>query len=184
MRNLAGMPQRKLVEKAIQGNAEAFGLLYELHLEAIYRYVYFRVGNPADAEDLTEDVFVSAWENLSNFKIGDTGSFLSWLYRIAHNKVVDSYRKRQPQTWSSEQLALEESRLPGVEESAYWSQTASRLADAISQLEDTEQSVVILRFIEGLSHSEVANIIGKSEGASRIIQHRALLNLRASLDET
>lgn len=181
MRKKAGMPKANLIDRAIQGDTVAFGVLYERHLDAIFRYVYFRVGNSADAEDLTEDVFVSAWENLSTFKPEGPKSFISWLYRIAHNRVIDHYRKRQPQSWSSEQLALEESRLPGVEEAAHLNHDTTRLAKAISQLEETEQEVIILRFIEGLSHTEVSKIIEKSEGASRVIQHRALTNLKALL---
>jgi RNA polymerase sigma-70 factor (ECF subfamily) len=175
------MPNEDLVGRAIRGDKAAFGLLYERHLDAIFRYVYFRVGNSAEAEDLTEDVFVNAWEGLSGFERGGRGSFLAWLYRIAHNRIIDHYRKRQPQSWSSEQLALEEAIMPSVEDSVHLSHDADRLAQAISKLEDTEQQVIILRFIEGLSHAEVAQIISKSEGASRIIQHRALSNLRALL---
>lgn len=175
------MPQEDLIKRAVHGDRAAFGTLYERHLDAIFRYVYFRVGNSADAEDLTEDVFVSAWENLSTFKPEGQNSFLSWLYRIAHNRVIDHYRKRQPQSWTSEQLALEEAIIPSVEEAAHISFDTRRLAKAISQLEETEQEVIILRFIEGLSHGEVANVIEKSEGASRVIQHRALLNLKTLL---
>lgn len=181
MRKKAGMPQEELIDRAVHGDTAAFGTLYERHLDAIFRYVFFRVGSSADAEDLTEDVFVSAWENLTTFEPQGPGSFLSWLYRIAHNRVIDHYRKRQPQSWSSEQLALEEALIPGVEESAMLNFDTRRLAKAISQLEETEQEVIILRFIEGLSHSEVARVIEKSEGASRVIQHRALLNLKILL---
>jgi RNA polymerase sigma-70 factor, ECF subfamily len=182
MKNKAGTPQHDLVERAIHGDKGAFGTLYERHLDAIYRYVYFRVGSPADAEDLTEDVFVRAWEAVGSFEYGGEGSFVSWLYRIAHNLVIDHYRKRQPQSWSSEQLALEEARIPAVEDVAHYNQDVSRLAHAIRQLEEVEQQVILLRFIEGLSHGKVAEIIGKSEGASRVIQHRALINLKALLD--
>jgi RNA polymerase sigma-70 factor (ECF subfamily) len=181
MKRKAGTPESNLVERAIRGDKGAFGLLYERHMDAIYRYVFFRVGSPADAEDLTEDVFVRAWEAIENFERGRKGSFMSWLYRIAHNLVIDHYRKRQPQSWSSEQLAFEESRLPTVEEAAHHNQDVMRLAQAINKLEDVEQQVIVLRFIEGLSHEDVSTIIGKSEGASRVIQHRALVNLRALL---
>jgi len=184
MRNKAEMPQGDLVERAIGGDKRAFGLLYERHLDAIYRYVFFRVGSPADAEDLTEDVFVSAWESLSGFQSSAPGAFLSWLYRIAHNRVVDFYRKRRPQSLTSERLALEETGLPAVEETAFLNHVTARLTQAVLQLDDTEQQVIILRFIEGLSHMEVAKIIGKSEGASRVIQHRALLNLKALLGDS
>ena len=182
MRKKAGMPQRDLIERGVHGDSAAFGMLYERHLDAIFRYVYFRVGSSADAEDLTEDVFVSAWENLSNFRPEGESSFLSWLYRIAHNRVIDHYRKRQPQSWSSEQLALEEALIPSVEDAAHINFDTRRLAKAVSQLEETEQEVIILRFIEGLSHGEVASIIEKSEGASRVIQHRALINLKTLLE--
>lgn len=183
MKRTAGPPPKTLVERAIDGDKGAFGMLYERHLDAIYRYVFFRVGRPGDAEDLTEDVFMRAWEAMDGFEYGGEGSFLSWLYRIAHNIVIDHYRKRQPQNWSSEQLALEESPHPRVEEVAHHNQDVLRLAQAIKVLDDTEQQVIVLRFIEGLSHGEVADIIGKSEGASRVIQHRALVNLRSILGE-
>lgn len=151
-------------------------------MDAIYRYVFFRVSSAGDAEDLTEDVFVRAWEALNTFEYGGEGSFQSWLYRIAHNIVIDHYRKRQPQSWTSEQLALEEAPIPRVEDVAHHNQDIMRLAQAIKELDGTEQQVIVLRFIEGLSHGEVAGIIGKTEGASRVIQHRALVNLRAILD--
>ena len=174
--------EERLVDRAIRGDARAFGLLYERHLDAIYRYIYFRVANAADAEDLTEEVFIRAWEAISAFDSAGQGSFLSWIYRIAHNRVVDHYRKRQPLSWTSDRLALETANSPTVEETTHRNQDAARLAEAISQLDDTEQQVIILRFVEGLPHAEVAQMLGKSEGASRVIQHRALINLKEILD--
>src|SRR5258706_16230263 len=85
----------KLIRQAVKGDGEAFGLLYARHLDAIYRYVRFRIGNEADAEDMTEEVFVKAWEALPGYRIGEH-PFTSWLYRIAHNVTVDYHRKRQP----------------------------------------------------------------------------------------
>lgn len=177
----AGTRHRYLVERAINGDKAAFGLLYERHLDQIYRYIFFRVGNPADAEDLTEDVFVSVWQALPDFSNDSQSAFLSWLYRIAHNRVVDHYRKRQPQNWTSEQFAREEAPTPSVEETAHLNRDVERLAEAIAQLDATEQQVIVLRFIEGRSHSEVAEMIGKSEGASRVIQYRALVKLKELL---
>lgn len=177
----AGTRHRDLVDRAINGDKGAFGQLYERHLDAIYRYIFFRVGSSADAEDLTEDVFVSAWEALPDFTDESENAFLSWLYRIAHNRVIDHYRKRQPHSWTSEQLAQEEARAPSVEETAHLNRDVEQLAEAIAQLDATEQQVIVLRFMEGRSHSEVAEIIGKSEGASRVIQYRALVNLRELL---
>ncbi|MFQ5923219.1 MAG: sigma-70 family RNA polymerase sigma factor, partial [Anaerolineales bacterium] len=82
-----------LVSRAVAGEAHAFGRLYESHMDAIYRYIYFRVGEPAQAEDMTEEVFVKAWEALPNYRPTEH-PFTSWLYRIAHNLVVDHYRRK------------------------------------------------------------------------------------------
>lgn len=176
------MPEeRRLIGRAVEGDANAYGLLYERYLDAIYRYIYFRVGNPSDAEDLTEEVFVKGWEAITDFKLGPDQNFSAWLYRIAHNLVVDHHRKRRPAMWSSEQLANEETRAPSVEATARLHRDAESVAQAVQQLTDLEQEVIILRFVEGLSHKEIANVIGKSEGASRVIQHRALKSLKALL---
>ncbi|HSM55117.1 MAG TPA: sigma-70 family RNA polymerase sigma factor [Candidatus Sulfomarinibacteraceae bacterium] len=172
-----------LVEQAINGDGAAYGVLYERYLDAIYRFIYFRVGSGPEAEDLTEEVFVKAWEAIPDFTPDTEQSFSTWLYRIAHNLVIDYHRKRRPQSWTSEQLALEESKNPSVEDAAHQRQDAALVAQAVQRLNEVEQQVIILRFVEGLSHSEIAEIIGKSEGASRIIQHRALSNLRVYMTE-
>ena len=170
-----------LVERAVTGDADAFGELYLLHLDAIYRYVYYRVGDTSDAEDLTEQAFLNAWQALSDYR--QRGSpFTSWLYRIAHNVVVDYHRRRKPTApmpaperidrESEQRTALEQ--VIAVEE-------AAALAGAIAQLPEEQQQVILLRFIEGLKHAEVARIMGKSEGACRTIQHRALSALNRLL---
>jgi len=173
----------RLIQQATEGDENAYGILFERHLDAIYRYIYFRIGNEPEAEDLSVEVFVKAWEAMPNFEPGSECSFYTWLYWIAHNLIIDFHRKKKPLSWTSEQLALEETRLPSVEDAAHHRSNSDRLAHAIQQLNDVEQQVIILRFIEGLSHSEIAGVIDKSEGASRIIQHRALSNLRTILLE-
>ena len=87
--------EKKLVLRAQKGDSEAFGVLYSWYLDAFYRYVYFRVDTTATAEDLTEEVFVRAWEALPTYEIRKY-PFKSWLYRIAHNLVIDHRRKQQP----------------------------------------------------------------------------------------
>ena len=170
-----------LVSRAVEGDAQAFGRLYESRLDAIYRYVYFRVGDTAQAEDMTEEVFVKAWEALPAYRPG-RNPFSSWLYRIAHNLVVDHYRRKP-----NEQVAAEvdpdsqPDPTPSLEEKLVEQQDRADLAEAIQQLSDEEQQVVVLRFVEGLPHRQVARIIGKSEAASRVIQHRALAALAAML---
>lgn len=173
--------ERQLINRAIQGDAKAFGELYKEYVDAIYRYVYFRVGTEVEAEDLTDEVFVRAWEALPEFRPSASYSFSAWLYRIAHNLVVDSYRRRSPVTFSRDELDKNRTRLPSVEEVAQTRHEAANLVKAVQHLNDLEQDVIVLRFVEGLSHREVAQVIGKSESASRVIQHRALASLRKIL---
>lgn len=169
--------ERALVSRARQGDADAFGILYTRHLDAIYRYIYYRVGETALAEDLTEDVFVRAWEALPKFKLGKKRPFASWLYRIAHNLVVDTHRKREPDVLPPAKLEAWQSGEEWPEQAVIGQQASAELAWAIQQLGENDQQVIILRFVEGLSHRQVAEITGNSEGASRVAQHRALAKL-------
>ncbi len=87
--------ESELVALAVRRDAAAFGQLYELHLDSIYRYIYYRVGNAAEAEDLTEQVFLKAWEHIAAYDQRGL-PFAAWLYRVAHNLVVDYRRTRRP----------------------------------------------------------------------------------------
>lgn len=174
--------EQVLVKQAVGGDGDAFGELYERHLDAIYRYLYFRVGDEAQAEDMTEEVFVRAWEALPSYKPGQH-PFTSWLYRIAHNLHVDSQRKRAPLPVSDLDMDRKLDDEPLPEEMVAHQQDMASLSSAVQQLDEVEQQVVLLRFVEGLSHREVARIIGKTEQASRVIQHRALTALHALLSE-
>jgi RNA polymerase sigma-70 factor (ECF subfamily) len=161
-----------LVDRARRGDAEAFGRLYTLHLERIYRYVYYRVGTASEAEDLTEHVFLKAWEAVGRYESRGL-PFAAWLYRMAHNAVIDHYRASRPTTSIDESLDLEDEKqsptdavMAGVDR--------DELRLAILRLNHDQQQVVVMRFVEGMSHAEVAHLLGKSEGAVRVIQHRAL----------
>lgn len=170
-----------LVSRAIKGDADAFGLLYTQHLDAIYRYVYFRVGETALAEDLTEEVFVRAWTALPKYR-SRGHPFSSWLYRIAHNMIVDHYRKRSARDTAQAQFPNDTGEADATPEKYIVDlEEIEELARSIQGLSDEEKDVIILRFVEGLSHREVAEVIGKSEGASRVIQHRALETLAARM---
>jgi RNA polymerase sigma factor (sigma-70 family) len=170
-----------LVERAAAGDAEAFGELYRQHAEPIYRYVIVRVKNPDDAEDLTEQVFLKAWEALPGYEQRGY-RFSSWLYRIAHNTVIDYRRSKQTTTSAPfpDHDSLECTR-PTALDQVIHSEQSSALASAISQLPKDQRQVIWLRFVEGLNHAEVARILAKSAGATRIIQHRALTTLNHML---
>jgi RNA polymerase sigma-70 factor (ECF subfamily) len=169
-----------LVEDAIAGEADAFGELYLLHLDAIYRYVYFRVGDARDAEDLTEQVFLKAWEALPGYKLCGH-PFKSWLYRIAHNVIIDYHRCRSTGPILLPEERDYESQQPAALEQVIEAEEASALAQAIAQLPEAQQQVIILRFVEGLGYDQVAHIIHKSPEACRVLQHRSLVALNRLL---
>jgi RNA polymerase sigma-70 factor (ECF subfamily) len=163
----------------VGGDAEAFGDLYVRYLDDIYRYVFYRVRDEKGAEDLTERVFVSAWEAIGKYEPRGY-PFSSWLYRIAHNAVVDYYRtRRDEKPLDAIAFTLADESL-GPEETLIKKRDVSRLLEAVAQLSEEKQRLIILRFVDGMSHAHVAQILGKSEGACRVIQHRAL----AALSET
>jgi RNA polymerase sigma-70 factor (ECF subfamily) len=168
--------EETLILLAVKGDEEAFGALYTRHLDAIYRYIYFRVGDAAEAENLTGDVFYKAWEALSRYKAGRY-PFSTWLYRIAHNLTIDHHRKKRAETLPDVDYSSDFSTATTTEEIVEQWLDEQAVAAAIRQLDYEEQQVVVLRFIEGLSHQEVAAIIGKSNEASRVILHRALARL-------
>jgi len=172
--------ERALIRSSMDGDSEAFEALYLHYMDRIYRYIFFRVGDEGQAEDMTEEVFVRAWEALPKYRLGES-RFTSWLYTIAHNLLVDHYRRRNPTSISTEDLDhfADPKDLP--ERVVSRKQEFEVLAKSIMKLDDLEQQVLLLRFVEGLSHREIADIIGTSQTASRVIQHRALKALRALL---
>jgi RNA polymerase sigma-70 factor (ECF subfamily) len=164
-----------LVERAKQGEKQAVGELYRRHVDVIYRYIFTRVRDTAVAEDLTAQVFLKAVEGLPSFQ--PTGRpFRAWLYRIAHARTVDHWRqqRRRQHVPLDDALSID---APGpaaiVEAEAEWTTAIGLLA----QLTDDQQDVLILRFIGEMSLSEVAATLGKTTGAVKATQHRALASL-------
>jgi RNA polymerase sigma-70 factor (ECF subfamily) len=169
-----------LIARAINGDRDAFGDLYERHLSAIYRYVYYRVGEAREAEDVTEMIFLKAWEALERYR--PTGApFRVWLYRIAHNVVVDRYRTRKTADALDEQHP---DRALHPEAHVERDEGRQALLGALARLDPAHQQVLTLRFMCELSHAETALTMGRSEGAVRVLQHRALAALRALLNGT
>lgn len=167
---------RELVERAKNRDVEAFGSLYDFYVSGIYRYTYYRVGSKEDAEDLTEEVFLKALEAIGRFTWREV-PFSAWLYRIARNTVVDHFRRetRRVQVVLEEGVMTPETTEPVTLVAAKLSQ--EEVQRAISRLTDDQQQVVILKFFVGLSNSDIANFIGKTEGAVKALQHRALESL-------
>jgi len=168
-----------LVLRAIGRDQEAFGELYDRHAVRVYRHIYYMVGNATEAEDLTAQAFMKAWEAIERYQIRGA-PFVSWLLRIAHNLGVSHLRSRKETSEIHEGIVDTKSRRDP--ESAY-QQTAEEelVREAIMHLRDEQRQVIILRFIEDLDYREVADIIGKSVAAIRVIQHRALNSLRKQM---
>jgi len=174
--------ENNLVDKARKGNSEAFGALYDYYLPKIYRFVLFKVSHKQQAEDITQQTFMKAWENVRTYK-PQGYTFGSWLYRIARNSVIDYYRKNEPQVdieeVSPEALGIDSSLIAKLEVKLDW----EKILTAIGGLSEVEQDVLIMRFVEDLPHSDVAKAVQKSENAVKVIQHRALKKLKETLSK-
>ncbi|MFC2004768.1 RNA polymerase sigma factor [Chloroflexota bacterium] len=169
----------KLVVQAANGNEVAFGELYSLFVEKIYRYIFYHVKSKATAEDITGEVFLKAWRAIGSCR-GKENSFSSWLYRIAHNQLIDEIRKRQRRpSLEIENIETIRDKTAGVE--GYLEQ--QELLGVIDHLNSNQRQVIILKFIEGLDNREIAKIMGKNEGAIRALQMRALSALRKELNK-
>lgn len=173
-----------LVERAIARDREAFGALYDRHVVRVYRHIYYMVGSPPEAEDLTAQAFLQAWEAIDRYQIRGA-PFVSWLLRIAHNLGVSHLRSRREKAELPDTL-VDQSRHGNPEEALRRQVEAEQVREAILRLRDEQRQVIILRFVEDLEYREVAEIVGKSVAAVRVIQHRALNALRKQMrqDET
>jgi len=175
--------ERNLIIRAIGGETEAFGQLYDHYMPMIYRFILLKVTQREEAEDLTHQVFLKAWTSIGS-KYSEKGlPFSSWLYRIARNTVIDHYRRRKPTSDLEEGEGREEmiSR-PDIERKLDLNQNAREAFAAIQKLKDIEKDIIIMRFVEDLSTKEVAETIGKSEGAVKLAQHRALEKVRKIME--
>jgi len=176
--------EEDLVRRAQRREPEAFGQLYEEHFDRIYRYVMLRVRNQADAEDITQQVFLKALENIGSYRWRGM-PFASWLFRIAHNLVVDYWKKKSREKVAAvapeeiDQMVEESSNDPAT--LAELNFDMKQLAAACEQLTDGQREIVSLRFAGGLSVAEAAKVMGKSEGAVKVLQHVALVKLRRIL---
>jgi RNA polymerase sigma-70 factor, ECF subfamily len=167
----------ELVSQAQSGDAEAFGRLYEHYVPMVYRYVYYRVGDRATAEDVTSETFVRALRRIDSlsFQGRDVGA---WLVTIARNIILDhvkSSRYRLEVTTADMRDA--DRATDGPEDAVVEHLTNHELLACVQQLGSEQQECIVLRFVHGLSVSETAEIMGKKEGAIKALQHRAVRRL-------
>jgi RNA polymerase sigma-70 factor (ECF subfamily) len=173
-------PDADLVTQTKSGDVEAFGILYERYVERIYRYVQVRVTEQTVAEDITENVFLRAYEAIDRYQ--ERGhAFSAFLYRVARNQLVDHYRKKKEDApiEAADQVAAAS---PPMDESLIHAEKVREIQDAMATLPEDYQEVIRLRVALDMPTSEVAEWLGRSEGAVRVLLHRALGALRGKFD--
>jgi RNA polymerase sigma-70 factor, ECF subfamily len=171
---------KRLVERAQQGDRDALEELYLLHFDRIYSYLHMSVGNRHDAEDLTTQTFLKMLESVGKFR-WRSAPFSAWLFRIAHNLAMDhfrSHRRWQPEELVPEPEPPEES---AAEEEALESIGRRSMLELIETLSKEQQQVLTLKFVFNFSNNDAATILGKTEGAIKSLQHRALASLQRQM---
>ena len=175
-----GPEMRALVERGQQGDRQALEELYLLHFDRIYSYLHVSVGNKHDAEDLTTQTFLKMLESIGRFK-WQSAPFSAWLFRIAHNLAMDHFRAGR--RWQPEADVPEPSpdESTAADVAALQSIGRRSMLELIEGLSPEQQQVLTLKFVFNFSNGEVATILGKTEGAIKSLQHRALASLQKQL---
>ncbi len=172
-----------LVKKVQKGDAKAFGEIYDLLLDKIYRFIYFKTGNKEDAEDLTETVFIKIWESMPSYK--DKGlPFEAFAFRIARNTVIDYYRTKKIKISLNEEI---KETVPDSEDSPENIVESKMLKEIIfeklKQLPESYREIIILKFIEEKDNIEISQILEKPVDHIRVLQSRALKALKKIIYE-
>ena len=173
---------RKLVERAQAGERDALEELYLIHFDRIYSYLHMTVGNRHDAEDLTTQTFLKMLESIGRFR-WQAAPFSAWLFRIAHNLSMDHFRANR--RWQPEEEVPEppDSAERSAEDEALQSIGRQSMMSLIDTLSPEQQQVLTLKFVFSFSNGEAATILGKTEGAVKSLQHRALASLQKQMNE-
>lgn len=166
----------QLVQSAIEGDTGAFAELYDRHVVSVYRYINSLVHDTKQTEDLTAQTFLKAWEAIVGYK--ERGApVVAWLLRIAYNLTI-SYLRSRREYFALEDTHVDQKLRGNPQQALDQSADEETIHEAILQLKDEQREVILLRFVEGLDYQEVAEMVGKSVPTVRVIQHRALGNLR------
>lgn len=171
---------KNYLQKAQSGDQNAFGAIYEHFAEKIYRFIYFRVGHKEVAEDILSDTFVKSWQKIN--QINSPAALSGWLYQIARNNIIDYYRlKKETVALEDVEEFLEDEVNPV--DTVNLNLQQRKILEILYLLPKEQQEVIKYRFFEDLTSEEIAYILGKSEGAIRVIQHRAILRLKELLNK-
>lgn len=167
----------QLAVKAQNGDTEAFGALYDATFDLIYNYFHFRVKNPEDAQDLTSQIYLEAWQHIKRFN--PDRSFSAWLFGFAKFRLIDFYRRQKPQATLEAVTNISDG--TDIE-----SETATRLENtkmvaAVNRLPEPYRTVIQLKYLQELEYSEIAQILGKQENNLRVMVSRGIEKLRQIL---
>jgi RNA polymerase sigma-70 factor (ECF subfamily) len=169
--------EKELIEKCQSGDTQAFGNLYDHYVRTIYNFVYYKTLHKETAEDLTSQTFFKALKNIRS--VDTSRSILSWLYKIAHNSVLDHYRTKRHTEDIDDlyDLSLEEDVVGALDDA----KDAERIKKYLEKLTPIERDIIIMRVWQELPYKEISDIIGKSEANSKMIFSRSMKKLRALL---
>jgi len=173
---------RGLVDRAQQGDRDALEELYLIHFDRIYSYLHVSVGNRHDAEDLTTQTFLKMLEKINKFR-WQSAPFSAWLFRIAHNLAMDHFRATRRWQPEEEPPEPEPDDTTSAEAGALESIGRKSMLELIEDLSPEQQQVLTLKFVFNFANAEAATILGKTEGAIKSLQHRALVSLQKQLEK-
>ena len=169
----------------VRKDPEAFAELYDKYIEQIYQFVFFKLSNTHEAEDVTSEVFLKTWDYLTNPASKRVNRFSSFIYQVARNKVIDVYRQRSTrQTYSLDEVPEESVVAEQTTEfTVSAGQDKDRMLAALARMKQEYQEVILLRHIDGLPMKDIAIIVGKGQAAVRVTLHRAMKKLQEMLQE-
>ena len=173
---------RALVDRAQKGDRSALEELYLIHFDRIYSYLHVSVGNRHDAEDLTTQTFLKMLESIGKFR-WQSAPFSAWLFRIAHNLAMDHFRATKRWQPEEEVPEPEPDESTSAEAGALESIGRKSMLELIEDLSPEQQQVLTLKFVFNFANAEAATILGKTEGAIKSLQHRALVSLQKQLEK-
>lgn len=173
---------KSIVQKAIQGDRDAFSEIYKLYYRKVFRYCKFNTNDDSLAQDICQESFVRAWKKIADFEIDKPNwSIQAFLFTIARNLIIDRSRsKREFSLEHYEHLATQEDLYAEFDRTS----AIHTIRDALSKLDETEQQIIVLRYFEDMDSKEVANILGVKDGALRVRQHRAMEKLKIIMETT
>jgi RNA polymerase sigma-70 factor (ECF subfamily) len=180
-RGYAALDETALIELA-KNDSEAFGELYQRNVDRIYTYIYYRIGNEADAEDLTARTFYQALENIHRY-VEKGVPFAAWLYRIAHNLVANYHRTRNRWRMTSlEDLELTSKLADRPDRAVEANEKQRALWSAIRRQPEERQRLLILKLADRLSNEEIGRLMGRTESSVKSLYFRTLRALKADLE--